>query len=231
MSSKIKVLLWDIDGTVLNFDASERAALRKGFHLFQLGECPDELIAEYSEINKKYWQRLERGEITKERVLEGRFEEFFAKKGLDVTLAKEFNRKYQHNLSEVICFEEGVKDLIWGYRGIYKQYAASNGTAEAQRNKLKNSGLQDVLDGVFISDEIGVEKPMKGFFDAVFAGIGDGINKDEILIIGDSMTSDIRGGIQAGIHTCWYNPKGIVNTYDWTAEYEIRSFCELPNIL
>lgn len=228
--SQIKALLWDIDGTVLNFEASERAAIRKGFALFGLGECTDEMIREYSMINVKYWEKLERGELTKDRVLEGRFEEFFTLKGIDISVAAPFNAEYQKNLAEVICFEPFARELIWEYQGKYRQYAASNGTALAQRTKLRNSGLDQIFDSVFISDEIGVEKPMAGFFDAALAEM-KGLDKSEIMIIGDSLTSDMRGGDWAGIVTCWYNPKGKKNTLGVRVDYEISSLEELPGVL
>lgn len=228
--SRIKVILWDIDGTVLNFAASEKAGVKKCFEQFQLGECTDEMIAEYAEINQKYWQKLERGELTKQEVLEGRFEEFFSNHGLDTSVVKEFNATYQVTLGDVIVFEDYAKELIWGYKDRYKQYAVTNGTELAQRKKLKNSGLAEVLDGAFISDVIGVEKPMKGFFDAVFAEIGD-YDKSEIMIIGDSLTSDMKGGEEAGIVTCWYNPKCKFNNSTVMLDYEIHSLREVMEIL
>lgn len=230
MMSKIKAILWDIDGTILNFAAAERAGIRKGFRNFQLGECTDEMLKEYSAINDKYWQMLERGEISKPEVLEGRFQEFFSKYGLDVSLVKAFNEEYQVSLADVIEFEPGARELIWSYAGKYKQYAASNGTALAQKGKLERSGLKEVLDGAFISDVIGIEKPMKGFFDAVFAEL-KGLEKEEIMIIGDSLTSDMKGGIDAGIVTCWYNPGGKKNDKNLYPDYEIRSLLEVEDIL
>lgn len=228
--SKIKVILWDIDGTILNFDASERAGIRKCFEQFHLGICTDEMLKDYAQINTKYWQKLERGEMEKEEILTGRFAEFFAKYHLATSVVKEFNDAYQASLGDVICFEEGAKELILEYKGKYKQYAASNGTALAQQKKLKKSGLAEVLEGAFISDLIGSEKPMQGFFDAVFAEVGS-YKKEEILIVGDSLTSDIRGGKNAGIVTCWYNPKKKSNTSDIVPDYEVQSLYEIRAIL
>lgn len=228
--SRIKVILWDIDGTILDFAAAERAGIRKGFESFGLGECTDEMLYDYSGINMKYWEMLERGEISKPEVLEGRFTEFFTKYGLDTSVVKEFNEQYQIRLGDVASFENGAKELIWGYQGRYKQYAASNGTALAQKGKLEKTGLNQVLDGAFISDIIGVEKPMKGFFDAVFEELKE-YSKDEIMIIGDSLTSDMKGGVNAGIVTCWYNPKCKINNSGLMLDYEIHSLREVTEIL
>lgn len=228
--SRIKVILWDIDGTILNFLASEKAGIKKCFEIFGLGECTDEMIEEYSKINIKHWEMLERGEVTKDEVLVGRFKEFFEKRGLDVSKAEAFNQEYQLSLADVIVFEEGAKELIWGYKGRYKQYAASNGTALAQKGKLERSGLNQVLDGAFISDVIGVEKPMPGFFDAVFEEL-KGYEKSEIMIIGDSLTSDMKGGANAGIVTCWYNPHCKINNSGLMLDYEIHSLREVMEIL
>ncbi|MBQ0000135.1 MAG: YjjG family noncanonical pyrimidine nucleotidase [Clostridiales bacterium] len=225
-----KVILWDIDNTLLNFTASERAGIRMCFEKFGLGECTDEMLEDYAEINIKYWQKLERGELSKDQVLVGRFMEFFEKYGRDTSVVEAFNDAYQLSLGDTIVFEPYAKELVWGYKGRYKQFAASNGTLLAQTKKLKNSGLSEVLDGAFISDEIGVEKPMQGFFDAVFAAVPE-CTKDEILIIGDSLTSDMKGGADAGIQTCWYNPKCKINNSGLMLDYEIHSLREVQELL
>lgn len=228
--SKIKVVLWDIDGTLLNFAAAEKAAIRKCFEVHGLGECTDEMLAQYSGINHKYWQKLERGELTKKEVLLGRFTEFFASQGLDVTKAAAFNAEYQIRLGDTVCFEEHALDVIRALKGRVKQYAVTNGTKVAQDRKLANSGLDKLLDGAFISDEIGVEKPMIGFFDAVWANIGH-YPGEEVLIVGDSLTSDMQGGYNAGIITCWYNPGGANNTSGLNPDYEIKNLKDVLEII
>lgn len=231
---KIKYLLWDIDGTVLNFLEAEKAAIRKGFREFNLGTCTDEMLSNYSSINKGYWERLERKELTKPEILVGRFRDFFEKYGLDVNMAEEFNSRYQINLGDTICFNDDSFELIRDLNKTFFQYAASNSTALAQHKKLRLSGLDEVFDACFISDEIGHEKPSMGFFEAVFNYIsirhGD-FSKDEIMIIGDSLTSDIRGGVNAGIKTCWYNPGGVENNTEAKPDYVITNLGEIREIL
>ncbi|MBR2934281.1 MAG: YjjG family noncanonical pyrimidine nucleotidase [Oscillospiraceae bacterium] len=226
----IKVVLWDIDGTLLSFKMAERAAIRACFEKFGLGELTDEMLAEYSAINASYWKRLELGELTKQQVLRGRFEEFFAAHELDTGCVDAFNAEYQVRLGETVVFNDNGKELVQRLRGKVKQYAVTNGTLVAQRGKLKNSGLDLLLDGVFISDVVGVEKPGKGFFDAVFAAIGD-YEKDEVLIVGDSLTSDIQGGNNAGILCGWYNPGGQPVPDGLRVDYDIRDLNAVEIIL
>ena len=205
--SNIKVILWDIDGTLLNFEEAEKYAIRACFAQFGLGQCTDEMLSDYSKINRRYWQRLERGEITKPQVLEGRFTEFFGKYGLDMRCAPAFNAQYQISLGDTFCFNEGGLETVQALKGKVSQYAVTNGTRIAQERKLKGSGLADLLDGVFISEEIGIEKPGIGFFQRVWEKIGH-FAPDEVMIVGDSLTSDIQGGNNAGILCCWFNPQG-----------------------
>lgn len=226
----IKVVLWDIDGTLLSFKLAERAAIRACFAKFGLGELTDEMLADYSAINARYWKQLELGELTKQQVLRGRFEEFFAAYGLDTGCVDDFNAEYQVRLGETVVFNDNGKELVQRFRGKVKQYAVTNGTLVAQRGKLKNSGLDQLLDDVFISDVIGVEKPGKGFFDAVFAAIGP-YQKDEVLIVGDSLTSDMQGGNNAGILCCWYNPAGEAVPGHLRVDYDIRDLNELSAII
>jgi len=226
----IKVILWDIDGTLLSFKLAERAAIRACFEKFGLGELTEEMLANYSAINASYWKRLELGELTKGQVLRGRFEEFFAAYGLDTGCVDDFNAEYQVRLGETVVFNDNGRELVQRLRGKVKQYAVTNGTLVAQRGKLKNSGLDLLLDGVFISDVVGVEKPGKGFFDAVFAAIGE-YEKDEVLIVGDSLTSDIQGGNNAGILCGWYNPGGEPVPEGLRVDYDIRDLNAVEIIL
>lgn len=228
--SKIKTILWDIDGTLLNFAAAEKAAIHKGFEEFKLGICTEEMLRDYSEINRRYWKSLERGELTKKEVLEGRFREFFGKYDIDDSVVEDFNRRYQENLGETICFEEGALELVKELQGKVKQYAVTNGTRLAQNKKLKKSGLEEILDGVFISEEVGAEKPNIKFFQKVFREIGI-YEKDEVLIVGDSLTSDMRGGNNAGILCCWYNPAGEKNELEVVLDYTIEKLEQIKEIL
>ncbi len=147
----IKVILWDIDGTLLNFKAAEKNAIHKGFERYNLGLCTEEMLARYSAINRTYWERLERGEISKQEVLLGRFREFFAQEGLPVEQAAHFNESYQLDLGETCIFCDNGKELVKELKELgYRQYAVTNGTRTAQRKKLVRSGLGEMRDGAFI---------------------------------------------------------------------------------
>ena len=226
----MKVLLWDIDGTLLNFEKAEKQAIATCFSIFGLGVCTEEMIARYSVINQRYWKRLERGEITKQEVLLGRFREFFDAEGIAADRVEEFNGEYQRRLGDTVYFNDDGYELVRSLKPVVKQYAVTNGTYVAQERKLKKSGLEGLLDGAFISDQIGVEKPNLGFFDAVFAKIGP-YEKDEVMIVGDSLTSDIRGGNNAGIVCCWYNPRGQKREGDLRIDYEITDLRQIREIL
>jgi len=226
----IRVILWDVDGTLLDFLAAEKAAIRSCFARFGLGDCSDACIARYSAINTKYWKGLENGLYTKPQVLVGRFEEFFAAEGMDPALAVPFNEEYQLQLGETVCFIDDSYHLIRRLRGRVKQYAVTNGTRIAQERKLAKSGLGELFDDVFISELVGAEKPSPLFFDHVFARIGD-VKKEEVLIVGDSLTSDMRGGLQAGIRCCWYNPAGLPVPEDMPIHHVIGDLRQVEEIL
>ena len=226
----IKTILWDIDGTLLDFKAAERAAIKTCFRLFGLGECTDEMVARYSAINETYWERLELGELTKPQVLTGRFEEFLQREGIAFDGIDAFNGAYQIRLGDTICYRDDSCALIRKLRGRVRQYAVTNGTVVAQEKKLRNSGLGELFDGVFISDRVGFEKPAREFFDHVFAQIGP-VDPAETMIVGDSLTGDIRGGNNAGIVTCWYNPAGLPNDRGVRVDREIRNLWEIESML
>lgn len=230
----IQVILWDIDGTLLDFGQAENYAMKKCFDILEMGVCTDEMVKRYSVINAKYWERLERNEITKQEVLVGRFREFFEAEGLSVKKAVPFNEEYQLRLGDKVFFNDNAEALVEELKQRKMiQYAVTNGTFAAQRRKLAASGLDRLLGGAFISDEIGIEKPNIGFFERVFdvlSSVGN-YNKNEIMIVGDSLTSDMQGGNNAGIVCCWYNPKGNKNTKGLHIDYEIKNLNELKEIL
>lgn len=225
----IKAILWDIDGTLLNFEKSESYAIRKCFSLFGLGECTDEMIARYSAINRRFWERLEKGELSKAEILVGRFREFFETEQLLNADAEAFNKEYQQQLGEAIHFAENALETLKELRGKVKQYAVTNGTKAAQEKKLAKSGLNEIFDGVFISEDVGFEKPDIRFFDYVFGKIN--IEKAETIIVGDSLTSDMEGGNRAGILCVWFNPGNLLNKSGVHVDKEIRKIEEVKKLL
>ena len=225
-----KVILWDVDATLLNFEKAEEAGIRGCFEKFNLGECSDEMLDVYKRINRRYWLMLERGEIEKPVLLVKRFEDFLDAYGLNSSVAAAFNEEYQLLLGDTVVFYDNALEAVQALKGRVLQCAVTNGTKVAQDRKLKNSGLDKELDHIFISEEVGVEKPNKAFFDAVFAKIGD-VSPEEVLIVGDSLTSDMKGGNNAGIVCCWYNPAGKMNDKNLRIDYEITDLQDILRLI
>lgn len=225
----IKIILWDIDATLLDFLKSESLALKKTFLHFDLGECSDEKVREYSALNQSYWQRLETGELTKSQVLVGRFEEFLKNNNISAN-AFEFCDFFESSLPDCIEYIGNAEEVVKVLSKDYRQYAVTNGAKTVQRKKLAKSGLDEVLNGVFISDEVGYEKPSKGFFSYVLKNIPN-VKNDEIMIIGDSLTSDIKGGNNMGFKTCWFNPFCHPLKDGYSVDYQIKNIDEIFKIL
>ena len=253
------ILLWDIDGTLLDFHASERAAIRTLFRKYGFGECTDAMLKRYADINTVYWQKLERGEMAKADILVNRYIDFFREYGLDTSKASAFNEDYQLALGDTIVFYPHALETVQALKGKCFQAAVTNGTLTAQTKKLRNSGLDKWLDAFYISDEIGFEKPDVRFFEHMLAdlprqlqkwqsenglsegGLSEGglaqtaCSEEELkascLIIGDSLTSDIKGGNNAGIRTVWFNPSQKPLEAGYSVDYIIRDIEEIPGIL
>lgn len=200
----IKAVLWDIDGTLLNFKKAQYAALYKCFGYFN-EYLDDEMVNDYDHINHGYWLMLEKGEIEKSVLLVKRFVDFFGKYDIDIDPI-EFNELYQVELGNTYVFNDNGYETVVRLKdmGII-QFAVTNGTKVAQNGKLKGSGLDKLLDEIFISEDIGFEKPDRRFFEPVIDRLNEyGIGIDECIIVGDSESSDIQGGINAGIRTVHY---------------------------
>lgn len=226
----ITTVLWDVDGTLLDFHVAERAAIRALFSEFGLGECTDAMLARYAAINDSFWQRLERNELSKEQILVGRFEQFFGEYGIDVSLAPAFNERYQPKLGDTIVYRDDSLSIVKSLKGRVKQYVVSNGTVAAQTKKLERSQLGAWMDGVFLSEELGAEKPNAAFFEKVFAAIRPE-SLSAVMIVGDSLTSDIQGGMNAGVKTCWYNPARLPVPEGYRVDCVISDLHELRHCL
>lgn len=223
------ILLWDVDQTLLDFKASERWAIREGFQRFG-HDISDAQIAAYSAINDRWWKRFEKGEVTKAELLTGRFAEFFAALGITDMDPDAFEDFYQSALGDVYFFLDESYKLIKQLRGRCRQYVISNGTKLAQRKKLALSGLEELFDGVFISEELGHQKPKKEFFDLCRTAIPD-FEAEKALVIGDSLTSDIRGGNNVNLRTVWFNPRHLPGKNGVFPDYEIAALAEIPALM
>lgn len=222
----IEFLFLDLDDTILDFQKAERLALAKTLESFGLPPT-DTVLARYHEINREHWERLERKELTRQQVLVGRFAALFQEMGISAE-AEKVARAYEENLSQGHYFLPGAEEALKSLSQTYKLYLASNGTARVQAGRLKSAGIIPYFQEIFVSEEMGYNKPDPAYFDACFARI-PGFRKDRSMMVGDSLTSDILGGIQAGIATCWVNPHR--KTGSIRPDYEIESIVQLEALL
>ena len=226
---RFTTVLWDLDGTLLDFLYSQRYALQKCFRTAGR-EIAEEQMERYSQINDSFWKRYELGEISKERLLRERFVQLFKEYGIEDIEPGAFQREYEEALGSVVSHKDDSLTLCKALNGFVRQYVVTNGISATQRSKLKLSGLEEAMDGVFISEEVGAPKPSEEFFAYCLERIEEK-DRSKILIVGDSLTSDIRGGIQAGIATCWYRPDTEENPSPYIPAYEISDLHMIYDIL
>lgn len=224
----IEFLFLDLDDTILDFHKAERIALGKTFRGFGL-EPTDEVMSRYSKINKAHWEALERKELTREEVLVGRFATLFAEYGIAVDPEK-CARAYEDNLSVGHYFLPGAYEAVESLSKKYKLYLASNGTAKVQAGRLASAQISHFFQEIFVSQELGANKPDILYFQRCFERI-PGFDPRRAMMVGDSLSSDILGGIQAGMKTCWVNPDGKPCPEHIKPDYEIKALSQLEELL
>ena len=221
-------VLFDADGTLLNFAKSEDEAVREAMLL--AGITPDdEKVSTYSKINKGLWEMLERKEIEKSVLLYHRFELFCEHYGYTAD-AKEMAKNYMTLLSQKGYMLDGAAELLDSLHGKVKMYIVTNGVDFIQKSRYERSGLSKLFDGIFISGELGYEKPDPKYFEKVELSIG-AIDKESTIVIGDSLTSDILGANNYSLDSCWYNPLGKKNNSSALPTYIASSFDEVYSII
>lgn len=225
----IEFLFLDLDDTILDFKKAERIAVRQA--ISEAGvEATEEVCTRYSEINLLHWQMLERGEITREQVLVNRFAALFEELGHSVNpeaVARNYERLLGIGHYYLPGAEETVKQVLFGK---YRLFLASNGTARVQHSRLTSADLYPYFEKIFVSEDIGFNKPSREYFDGCFRQIPD-FDPARALMVGDSLTSDILGGINADLRTCWVNPRGNKAPDHIQPDYVIGSITELPALL
>lgn len=224
----VEFLILDLDDTILDFHKAEAIAIAKTFRHFGI-EPTEAVVARYSVINKAHWLRLERRELTREQVLVGRFAQLFRELGVEADPTG-CTRQYEKYLSQGHFFLPGALDALEALRGKYRMFLASNGTASVQAGRLDSAGIRKYFEKIFISQEVGADKPSPAFFHAVFGQI-PGFDPASAIMVGDSLSSDILGGNQAGIPTCWVNPRHQPTDPSIPANYEIEALSQLPALL
>lgn len=230
---KYSIILFDADNTVLDFDAAEQQALKMALEFNDLTYSED-VLKVYRKINVNEWQRYERGEISREEVLLNRFVITAKEVAIpDVTLnhirkISDDYEKYLHFGYDIIPHAEEVLDKLKSNG--YRLYIVSNGVLSIQNSRMQGSGLEKYFEKRFVSEVIGFPKPNSEFFKRVFAQISD-FHIVETLIVGDSLSGDIQGGVNVGIDTCWFNPHGVSNSAGIKPTYEITDLRELLKIV
>lgn len=221
-------LLIDLDDTILDFHLAERVALNNTLLHFGV-EPTEETVALYKSINQAHWRMLERGEVTRDYVNTQRFVALFHALGKEVD-GKVCAAYYLSQLALTHDYIPGAEEAVKRLSGKYRLFIASNGNASVQLPRMAHSGLDNYIEKAFISESLGATKPSVAYFDLCFAQIPD-FDKEKALMVGDSLTSDIQGGINAGIHTCWVNPGGKPNTTGIRPDYEIEALSQLEALL
>ena len=224
----IKYLLLDLDDTILDFKKAEAVALDTTLREFGL-EPTETVRSRYHLINKSFWEALERKEVTRQQVLVGRFRQLFDEMGIAAD-AEVISERYKENLGIGHYFLPGAEEAVKALSKEYDLYLMSNGTTTVQNSRLDSAGIRPYFKDIFISQQIGVNKPDREYFTRCFAKI-EGFEPEKALIVGDSLTSDILGGINAGIATCWVNPAGAEPKPHIRPDYQIPSITELSKLL
>ena len=221
-------VLLDLDNTILDFDKAEKTALGRAFTA--LGVAYDEaLLKRYNAINIQHWEMLEDGLLTRDQVLVKRFEALYREYGIEAD-ADRSQALYEHLLSEGHWFLPGAEELLETLAGEYRLFLCSNGSAQVQEGRIASAGIAPYFERIFVSEHMGANKPEKRYFDLCFAAIPD-FDRQRTIILGDSLTSDIRGGVNAGILSCWYNPKRRGNTGPIRPDYEIAELSAFRPLL
>ena len=215
----MEFLFLDLDDTILDFRQAEHTAITRTLSAFGIDPTP-EITEAYRRINLRCWKELERGTLTREDLKRVRFEKLFQQFDVEADV-QAVSDAYMEFLGQGHWFLPGAEEAVERLSKKYRLFLASNGTASVQKGRMTSANLYRFFEQCFVSEELGAAKPSKAFFDAAFARI-EGFDPAKAMMVGDSLSSDILGGINAGIRTCW------VNTNHYPPKPEIRPDFEIP---
>jgi len=226
---KLEWLLFDLDNTLLDFSKASRNSFWKTMadHGF---ECDEEVYKIYKKVNDKVWTLLEEKKITALELRSKRFLDFFQEMNISGPDPSDFNAAYLTNLVEVSEMYEGVLEMLIELKTRYRMSIVTNGLSEVQEPRMSRLNLMPLFDSIIVSDDIGVAKPDPGFFEYTFQTIENAPPKETVMIIGDNLNSDILGGLQFGIQTCWLH-HGRPNDTGIEPHFQIEKIDALPNLL
>ena len=220
-------LIFDADNTLFDFDLAQTVALEQTFAMLGHG-FEAEHHALYANVNTELWEAFERGELPQDAIKESRFERLSERTGWDFDTAK-VSSSYLTNLSKGQFLLDGALTLVKHLSQHHKLIIMTNGLKEVQRPRFESSPVSAYMQDILVSDELGVAKPSAGIFDIAFERMGSPL-RSEVLMIGDSLSSDIRGGVNYGLNTCWFNPGGKENRSGLEPTYEVASLDEIASL-
>lgn len=221
------VVFIDIDDTLLDFTKCANDAIKSACNKFGVPYTTT-LVDTFHSINLDLWHRLEKKEVTKEKLFDTRFQIVFDKLGIKAD-GIAFETAFRENFHESAILVDGARDLLEYLCSKYKVYVASNASMHQQTNRMKKAELDGYIDGYFVSEEIGFPKPQKEFFDACFKALPD-VKPQDVVMIGDSLSADIKGACEYGLKTIWYNHRN-EPTSDVKCDYIVSRLSEVKNIL
>ena len=224
----VKSIFLDLDDTILDFRRAERRAISETLRRFGIDPTPA-VVDRYHELNRQQWELLEEGKLTRPQVLTRRFDLLFGELGVDRS-SQEAQAAYEAQLSQGHFFMPGARELLETLAPRYDLYLATNGTPVVQAGRIQSAGIAPYFKDIFISERLGANKPSPAFFQACFAAIPN-FDPAAALVVGDSLTSDIRGARNVGLRSCWYNLEDLPSRPDIVPDYTIHALEELPPLL
>ena len=230
----IKAVFIDVDDTLLDFERACEEAMRTGFEKFSIGPYRDGIAETLLEVTTDLWKKLEKEEITYDFILRERFECVFEKLGIDFD-GRVFEDFFRGFLFESAIEVDGAREMLDYLEGKYILCAASNGPYAQQINRLKNADMLGYFSHCFISEAIGASKPSRDFFSYAIDKLNEGTDEKilpcEIMVIGDSLSSDMTGAISSGLASCFYDRGQTLDTKGLKVDYVIGNLREIFEIL
>ena len=220
-----QTILLDVDGTLLDFNASAAISIHNMFDHYGW-DYNEDIFAAYERINTSLWEKYEKGEMQREDVLTTRFRLLFDRLGIDADEFA-FEPEFRAELEINPVWMDGAEELLDYLGAKYALYVVTNGVAATQHKRMQLTGLDRIITKTFISEEVGAPKPRKEFFDACL----DGLDRNTVMLIGDSMTADIRGANDAGIKCVWFNPEGKASAGIAAPDFTVSRLLDIKNIL
>ena len=224
----IRAVLVDVDDTILDFSLCAKADIKMCLEKFGL-PYSDHLFETFEKRNNKYWQDIEKGLLTVAELRRIRWTSIFSELGIEAD-GQAFELEFIDHLKDFAIPIEGAEEMLSYLHSRYDVHIVSNATHEQQGKRLADAGLDRYVDRVFTSFDLGAVKPTREYFDACFARM-DGVKPEESIIIGDSLSADIKGALDYGIHTCWLNRKNRPQDMDCVPDFTISSLSEIFDIL